>query len=110
VGLGPDDLRPPAAKRLHWHVDYLLDAPAVVVDAVLAIRSSRRDEGLLADLLARSLHTEEIGAGLGATDAPGRTHLMRLVGGKRAWRDVLEMFRNEVLNDQNDADTGCQHQ
>ena len=110
VGLGPDDLHPPTAKRLHWHVDYLLEEPAVTVDAVLAIRSSRRYEGLLADLLARSPHTEKIVAGLGATDVPGRTHLMRLDGGKGAWRDVLKMLRDEILNEQDDANPGRQHQ
>ncbi len=109
-GLGPARLRPPSAKRLHWHVDYLLDEPAATIDAVLAIRSSRRCEDRLAGLLVRWPHAVEMAAGLGATDAPGRTHLLRLEGGERAWHDLLQTLREEVLDHQDNADPRCQHQ
>lgn len=110
AGMGSGRLRPPPAKRLHWHVDYLLDEPGATIDAVLAIRSAQRYEALLAEALARSPHTEEIVAGLGAADDPGRTHLLRLVGGERAWRDLLSSVREELLDHQDDGDPRSQHQ
>lgn len=110
AGLGPDRLRPPQAKRLHWHVDYLLDEPAATLEAVLAIRSDRRYEERLADLLARQPQSRETAAGLGATDAPGRTHLLRLEGGEQAWRALVYAVRIAILNHEDNADPCDQDQ
>ena len=108
--MGPDDLRPPTAKRLHWHVDYLLDEPTATIDALLILRSSHRRESALARLVASSSHTTELARGLGATDAARRTHLLRLYGGASAWRDLLRTIRADVLNRENNGESGSEDQ
>ncbi len=110
AGLGSHRLRPPEEKRLHWHVDYLLDEVAATLDAVLAIRSSRRKEDQVAGVLARSPHTAALSQGLGATDAAGRTHLLRMAGGAGAWSGLLRTLREEILDHEDDADSGRQDQ
>ena len=110
AGLGSRRLKPPEEKRLHWHVDYLLDEVAAELDAVLAIRSSRRKEEQVAGVLARWPHTAALSQGLGATDAAARTHLLCLAGGAAAWPDLLRTLRGEILDHQDDADPGRQDQ
>ena len=90
VGLAAASVRPPATKRLYWHVDYLLDETVATLEAILVIRSTRREEGPLAKRLACSSRTAMLAPGLGAADAPGSAHLLRLEGGGGAWRDLLQ--------------------
>ena len=83
--------RPPAAKRLHWHVDYLLDEMAVELTGVWAWRTAAPLEGALAAWLAAQPGIAPLAAGLGASDDPGRTHLLQVaqdsypVRHKREW-------------------------
>jgi len=81
VGLGNPPLRPPSLKRLHWHVDYLLDEPAVALERVAVIRAEARLESVLARQLAALPGASPLLIGLGAGDAPGETHLLRLDDG-----------------------------
>lgn len=79
VGLrGP--AAPPAGKRLHWHIDYLLDDPAAEIAHVLVIRSGTRLESELARALAAYPSFAPLAPGLGASDAAGETHLFRSMG------------------------------
>ena len=71
---------PPSGKRLHWHIDYLLDDPAVEIAHILALRSRTRRESELARALAAAPALVPLAPGLGASDAAGETHLFRLVG------------------------------
>ncbi len=73
--------RPPAAKRLRWHVDYLLDEPDVALVGVWAWRTAAPLEGALAAWLAAQPGIVPLAPGLGASDDRGRTHLLRVVGG-----------------------------
>lgn len=110
AGLAPAGVRPPATKRLHWHVDYLLDEGAATLEAVLVIRSVQREEGRLAELLGQSPHTAPLAPGLGAADAPGSTHLLRLDGGEGAWREMLRTLHAAGLDGDDDGDAGAQDQ
>ena len=51
AGAAEAALRPPRQKRLHWHVDYLLEETAVDLTHVLVVRSRQPLEARLADLL-----------------------------------------------------------
>jgi Uri superfamily endonuclease len=75
-----------AAKRLHWHVDYLLDYAEVELIGVYALRSPARIEGKLANLLENDLSTSIVEKGLGASDIPGNTHLLRVEADELWWR------------------------
>jgi Uri superfamily endonuclease len=69
---------PPQAKRLRWHVDYLLDEPTVEIAHVTLIRATTRLESVVAHRLAALPEAGPLWPGLGAGDAPGETHLLRL--------------------------------
>lgn len=77
-GLGPCNLLPKYRKTLHWHIDFLLDLQSAEIVSLIAIRSPERLENRIAKRLARDPQTQIIEPGLGANDAPGDTHLLRL--------------------------------
>jgi Uri superfamily endonuclease len=70
----------PAAKRLRWHIDYLLDETMVEMVGITAIRTGERLESELARRLAGLPGVLPLAAGLGASDARDETHLLRLPG------------------------------
>ena len=84
-GLGPRDLLPKHGKTLHWNIDFLLDLQSAELINVLAIRSPERLEYNIARQLEGDPHTEVIEPGLGANDAPGNTHLLRLRADSSGW-------------------------
>ncbi|HFQ94091.1 MAG TPA: GIY-YIG nuclease family protein [Anaerolineae bacterium] len=77
VNLG-ENLRPPTQKRLHWHIDYLLEDTAVSLTHILVIRSQTRLETAVARRLNADSRTFTPAPGLGATDDTGSTHLLGL--------------------------------
>lgn len=92
--LGTGDLLPRSQKTPHWHIDYLLDRPEANVTHVIILRSAKRLESVVADLLAAQSYTRQIESGLGASDAPGSTHLLGYKGGDAAWRALItELFQ-----------------
>jgi len=94
VGLGQGDLRPRQGKRLFWNVDHLLDQPAVSLTHIIAIRSQRRLEAQLGQLLEKEPVTRIIEKGLGANDVTGNTHLLRVVGDEAWWAELPDKCRH----------------
>lgn len=82
-----------AWKTVKWHVDYLLERLEVELADVLAVRSRKRLEPVIANWLAADKRFSELLPGLGASDTPGQTHLLRIVGGTRTWTEWLELRR-----------------
>lgn len=78
----------PAGKRLHWHIDYLLDQPAAILSGVIAILSAEPVEAALAGWLVSQDGVTLPAARLGAADNPGHTHLVR-VSTAAAWWQAL---------------------
>jgi Uri superfamily endonuclease len=72
-------------KALRWHVDYLLDHEASDLVAIIALRSPERMETAWGRLLEEDPHTRIVEKGLGAGDAPGRTHLLRVEADEGWW-------------------------
>lgn len=93
--LGPVGLGPPAGKRLHWHVDYLLDESRIEIEAVTVIRTVEDVEGTLARGLAAVPGVVPLLPGLGASDAPGETHLLRLPDDEMDWHDRIKAILTE---------------
>lgn len=81
AGLAAPGQRPPTCKRLHWHIDYLLDETAAELTDIALIRSAARLESALACWLAQQPGVSPLAAGLGAADVPGETHLFRVAAG-----------------------------
>lgn len=84
-----EDPLPRGEKRLHWHVDHLLDRAEAEIDGVLILRSPQRLEPALARRLAEDPRSAPVAPGLGASDAPGATHLLRVPGGADWWADLV---------------------
>ncbi|MCO5179353.1 MAG: GIY-YIG nuclease family protein [Candidatus Promineofilum sp.] len=92
AGLGGPDYRLPSAKRLHWHIDYLLDDPAVEIARVLVLRSRVRMENELARSLDAHPGFAPLVPGLGASDAAGETHVFRVRTDLIGWPDVAAVL------------------
>ncbi len=92
ISLGPTPLHPPAGKKLRWHVDFLLDEPATELTAVYFIRSPQRLEALLAHWLMTLSTVVPLVPGLGATDDPGGTHLLRVTAVSSWWATFPEQL------------------
>ncbi len=69
--------RPPERKRLRWHVDYLLERPATEMSAVFVVRTEREMERELVERIRELPGVTVPVRGLGASDHPGSTHLLR---------------------------------
>ncbi len=80
--------RPYTPKRLHWHIDYLLEQPAVELAQVFVLRSPVRLETAVAQKLLNDPAIFIIAPGLGAADDPGSTHLLG-VRADDAWWQAL---------------------
>lgn len=99
-GLAGPDLQPPDQKKLHWHIDYLLDSQHAQIVRVIIIRSPDRLESTLSNLAASLDETFVIARGLGARDARNSTHLL----GVRNLDSCLSAFEKkipELLNGKN---------
>ncbi len=83
---------------MRWHIDYLLDEIAACLTQVIAIRHARRLESPIARwLMAYDDVTVPI-AGLGAQDARGETHLLRLAH-REVWGKILQQLP-KLLDDE----------
>ena len=81
-------LRPPRQKRLHWHVDYLLDQPQVSLTHIIALRSQQRLEAAVSQLLQADPLTGVLRPGLGASDLPGHTNLLLATADVAWWANL----------------------
>ena len=88
--LGNGNLLPRQGKTLHWNVDFLLDLQSAEIVNIFVIRSPERLENRIAKQLERDPHTEVIERGLGANDAPGNTHLLRVQADRTWWASLAD--------------------
>ena len=65
-----------SAKRLHWHIDYLL--PHGALEAIWQIASSAHLECVWADAIRSLPHAHILVSGFGSSDCPCETHLCYL--------------------------------
>ena len=75
---------------------------------ILAIRSSERLENRVAKWLEHDSQTDIIEPGLGANDAPGATHLLRLRADDMAWMSLTDkagtLLAENTLNQTNNIE------
>ncbi len=67
-----------AGKRLHWHIDHLLDLPEAELAHVVMVAGPERLEHRLAELAASMPGVSPVAEGLGAQDATTGTHLFKV--------------------------------
>lgn len=94
IGLGPTPLHPPTGKKLRWHVDFLLDEQAAELTAVSLICSPQRFEEPLSRWLLDLPEVSPLVSGLGATDDPGSTHLLRVTAVSGWWASFPALLSN----------------
>ena len=85
---GPTQSKRIPSKTLHWNVDYLLDHPSACLRAAYLLYADAPLERALSALLADDPHCVAFARGLGAGDAPGQTHLLR-VDATASWWNAL---------------------
>lgn len=97
-GLCSADLLPPTEKSLRWNVDHLLDQPKVELVAAYIVRNRTRLEPAIADMIEADPTTIAFEPGLGASDRPGHTHLLR-ASGSQLWWDSLPRRLARLLHE-----------
>lgn len=86
--MAPAGLHGPLRKKLHWHVDFLLDDESAILQHAYLLRTGQRLENELAEMLLADPASSIISPGLGARDHRGSTHLVRISAGESWWRDL----------------------
>ncbi|MAM90788.1 MAG: hypothetical protein CMI15_04855 [Opitutaceae bacterium] len=94
--LTPDKPLYPRTKRLHWNVDFMLDLPPASIAAAYILHTNIPLESQLAAVVETDSHTVAFAAGLGANDARGQTHLLRVDGDERWWNHLPHRL-DEIL-------------
>lgn len=74
--LATKDFQPPPDKKLHWHIDYLLDSLNTQILKAYIIRSPLRMETAVSDMVLSLDETFVIARKLGAGDTRSGTHLV----------------------------------
>jgi Uri superfamily endonuclease len=85
----------PKTKCLHWHIDYLLELADTELLHAYAIGSHRRLEQPIARSLEQDPATFVLAQGLGASEAPGCTHLLG-VSADKSWWEALPNRLGEI--------------
>lgn len=88
VHLAPRGMRPPEQKKIFWHVDYLLDYESVALSHAYIVRTQLHLETAVGRLLEAEPGTAILAKGLGASDASGSTHLLRVSGSESWWQHL----------------------
>ena len=87
-GLGYGNLLPRRGKTLHWNIDFLLELQSAEIVSVIILRLPEKLENKIAKRLEQDAHTQIIERGLGANDAPGSTHLLRVNADSPWWASL----------------------
>jgi len=93
VGVFGGGVLPKGEKRLRWHVDYLVERREVQVVHICALCSQKRLESTVADALLADEQVVAFAVGLGASDAPNKTHLLRVPNALDWWLDWVMRFQ-----------------
>lgn len=99
IGLGDGRRTNITEKKLHWHVDHLLDQEQVQLLQVFVLRTATPLEKSMGQLLEGETATFIIERGLGANDLPGNTHLLGVRAPENWWRSLpakLETLRSSL--------------
>lgn len=82
----------PSAKKLRWHIDYLLDRAEAEITHIVIIQSPLKLEHKLSELLEASNDTSILAPRLGARDTKNSTHLLQVTDQNR----ILDLLKQEI--------------
>lgn len=84
-------------KRLHWHIDYLLQAATIV--KVLIIETDTRIECLLNTTISQLYPVDVIVKGFGSSDCHCVTHLWKMASqAKPSEKELEAVIQNSIRN------------
>jgi Uri superfamily endonuclease len=83
----------PLEKSPHWHIDYLLDEEAAEIKKAILLRTKARIEIKLAKMVEAMPETFVFAPGLGASDHPGGTHVLRVEALGEWWEKLVEIVK-----------------
>jgi len=66
-------------KKLHWHIDYLLDNSHISIAQINMFMTNVSLEAKMGNFLKNSLNVEQISTGLGASDHYGNSHILKIL-------------------------------
>jgi Uri superfamily endonuclease len=75
-------------KTVHWHIDHLLDLERTNLHSAFFLHGAESLEADIAKLVLCDVHAVAFTPGLGAGDAPGQTHLLRIDSTPSWWTDI----------------------
>ena len=87
------------AKRCFWHIDYLVDQLAAEITQIMALRTPHRLEADVARQIAGAPAVTPVAPGLGASDDPHATHLLRVEAAPSWWQQV-PLFLRDLADEQ----------
>jgi Uri superfamily endonuclease len=81
-------------KRLFWHIDYLVDRLEAEITQIFILHTSDRVESAIALALAADPAVTAVAPGLGASDDPRATHLLRVDAPASWWHNLPQLLVN----------------
>ncbi len=91
-GIATENTTAPPAKKVRWHIDYLLDLPQAEISHILLIRSPIRLENQLSELLESIEESSLLAPRLGAQDTRNSTHILRISDEK----SILKLLAQKI--------------
>ena len=82
----------PTAKKLHWHIDYLLEHLETEIAHIVIIQNPEKIEHKLSEFLASLHETSPLAPRLGAQDTRNSTHLLHVTD----WQKTLEQLSQYI--------------
>ena len=82
----------PTAKKLHWHIDYLLEHREAEITHIVILRHPEKMEHHLSEFLASLQETSLVAPRLGAQDTRNSSHILRITDQQR----ILEQLEQYI--------------
>jgi Uri superfamily endonuclease len=79
-------------KKMHWHIDYLLDCPETEITHIVVVQSPLRLEPLLCNFISSLDTVEPLAKRLGAQDTKNSTHLLKIADSEQ----LLLIIKNKI--------------
>jgi Uri superfamily endonuclease len=80
------------SKRLFWHIDYLVDRMEAEISQIFILHTNQRLESNIACTLTADPAVSAVAPGLGASDDPHATHLLRVDAPVSWWHNLPQLL------------------
>ena len=88
----PEYNRERQPKRLFWHIDYLVDRMEAEISQIFILHTNQRLESNIVRTLATDPAVSAVASGLGASDDPHATHVLRVDAPASWWHNLPQLL------------------